>query len=184
MRRNFKLEKRTIALGLGLLVIVDVALAVYGWNIGSGSHPSQDLAILTRNRDLLRADIKRAQDIRQKIPAIQKDCEQFEQSLFPESTGYSSVSAELTAIAAKSGLQLESQTFKPLEVKGRGLTQVEIEAVVNGSYAGVVRFLNGMQRSNNMYAVQALSGKVENEQQGSARGVRVTLHIKTYFRAA
>jgi len=31
----------------------------------------------------LKADIKRAQDIRENIPAIQKDCDLFEQSLFP-----------------------------------------------------------------------------------------------------
>jgi Tfp pilus assembly protein PilO len=184
MRRDFKLEKRAIAFGVALLVIADVALAAFGWNLGSGPRPQQDLAILTRNRDLLRADIKRAQDIRQKIPAIQKDCDQFEQSLFPESTGSSSVTADLDAIASKSGLQLESRSFKQLEVKGRGLTQVEIEAVVDGSYASVVRFLNGLQRSNNMYTLESLSGKAENEQQGGRGGVRVTLHIKTYFRAA
>ena len=183
MRRDFKLEKRGIILGVALLVAADIALAVYGWNLASAPQSQQDLMVLTRNRDLLRADVKRAQDIRQKIPAIQKDCDQFEQSLFPESTGYSSVSAELGSIASKSGLQLESKGFRQNDVKGRALTEVDIEATVSGSYSGVVRFLNGLQRSNNVYAVESLDAKSEN-QQGARGSVRVTMHIKTYFRTA
>jgi Tfp pilus assembly protein PilO len=184
MRHDFKLERRAILLGLILLIAADVALVVYSWNVASAAHPERDLAVLTRNRDLLRADIARAQDIRSKIPAIQKDCDKFEQSLYPVSAGYSSVSSELGAIAKKAGLELESGSFRQNDLKGRGLTEVEIEAVVSGSYGGVVRFLNGLQRSSNVYAVQGLSAKSETNRQGSTGEVRVTMHIKTYFRTA
>jgi Tfp pilus assembly protein PilO len=183
MRRDFKLEKRAILFGVAVLVLADIALAAFGWNLASAPNSQQDLGALTRNRDLLRADVKRAQDIRQKIPAIQKDCDQFEASLFPESTGYSSVMAELGTIASKSGLQLESKSFRQNDVKGRGLREVDIEATVNGSYAGVVHFLNGLQRSANVYAVESLAAKSEAQQQGSRGEVHVTMHIKTYFRA-
>src|SRR5262249_56739427 len=99
MRREFKFERRAILLGVILLVLADVALAVYSWNFASAPKPHQDLVVLTRNRDLLHADIARAQDIRKKIPAIQRDCDEFEQSLYPAATGYSAVSAELDSIA-------------------------------------------------------------------------------------
>ena len=56
--------------------------------------------------------------------------------------------------------------------------------MVVGSYAGVVRFLNGLQRSNVVYAVEGLSARSETGQGGSTGHVRVTLHIKTYFRTA
>jgi Tfp pilus assembly protein PilO len=183
MRREFKFEKRAILVGVAALVIADVALAAYGWKLAAAPRSEQDVVILTRNRDLLRADIKRAQDIRQKIPAIQKDCDQFEHSLFPEGTGYSSVTAELDSIASKSGLQLENKALRQKEVKGRGLTELDMDATVSGSYVGVVRFLNALQRSSNVYAVEGLTAKSEFEQQGGRGGVRVTLHIKTYFRA-
>ena len=119
MRRDFKFERRAILLGVVLLVAADIALAAYSWNLSSGPRPQQDLAVLTRNRDLLRADITRAQDIRQKIPAIQKDCDEFEKSLYPATTGYSSVSAELGTIAQKAGLQIESKAFREEGLKGR-----------------------------------------------------------------
>ena len=186
MSRDFKLEKRGIVLAVAVLVIADIGLAVYGWRMAAAPQSQQELATLTRNRDLLRADIKRAQDIRQKIPAIAKDCDQFEQSLAPESTGYSQVSAEHGALAAKSGLELDSRTFRQDAVKGRSLTEVEIEATVNGSYTAVVKFLNALQRSNNVYAVESLDAKSETATGGMQHGgeVRVLLHIKTYFRAA
>jgi Tfp pilus assembly protein PilO len=182
MRHDFKLERRAILFGVVALVAADIALVVYGWNVSSARRPQEDLVILTRNRDLLRADIARAQDIRQKIPVIQKDCDQFEASLYPASTGYSAVSAELGSIANKAGLQLESGSFQHSEVKGRDLEQVDIEAVVTGSYSGVVHFLNGLQRASNVYAVESLQGKADEGQQAGRGEVRVSVHIKTYFR--
>jgi len=58
---------------------------------------------------------------------------------------------------------------------------VEIEAVVIGSYSQVVHFLNGLQRSPNVYAVEALEAKADSVQGANGR-VRVSMHIKTYFR--
>jgi len=184
MGRDFKFRRRAILLGVILLVAADIALATYSWNFASGPRSQQDLMVLTRNRDLLRADILRAQDIRRKIPAIQKDCDEFEKSLYPSSTGYSAVSAELDAIAQKAGLQIESRTLREDELKPRKLTEVQIETMVVGSYSGVVRFLNGLQRSNVVYAVEGLSARSETGQNGQTGHVRVTLHIKTYFRTA
>ncbi|HEY2821609.1 MAG TPA: GspMb/PilO family protein [Candidatus Acidoferrum sp.] len=181
MRHDFKFERRAILIGLVLLVAADIALAVYGWNLSAGRQPQDELAILTRNRDLLRADITRAQEIRKKIPAIQEDCDAFEESLYLASKGYSSVSAELDSIANKSGLSIESSGFHQSDVKGRDLQEVEIEAVVDGSYSQVVHFLNGLQRSQNVYAVEALDAKADSTQ-GANGKVRVQLHIKTYFR--
>jgi hypothetical protein len=184
MRHDFKFQRRTILLGVILLVAADIALAAYSWSFASVRKPQQDLVALTRNRDLLRADIVRAQDIRKKIPAIQNDCDQFERSLYPASTGYSAVSAELGAIAQKARLQIESRGLREEGLKARQLTEVQIETTVIGSYSGVVRFLNGLQRSNVVYTVQGLSARSETGQGGPTGQVRVTLHIKTYFRTA
>lgn len=181
MRHDFKLERRLIIFALVLLVAADVALAVYGWNLSAGRQPQEELAILTRNRDLLRADITRAQEIRKRIPAIQADCDKFEGSLYPASKGYSSVSAELDSIASKAGLSIESSGFRESEVKGRDMQEVEIDTVVDGSYSQVVRFLNGLQRSENVYAVEALEAKADASQTANGH-VRVNMHIKTYFR--
>jgi type IV pilus assembly protein PilO len=185
MRRDFTLRKRIILTGVGLLVLADVALAVYSWELSSAPQaPQQQLAVETKQHNLLKADIKRAQDIRDNIPAIQKDCDHFEQSLFPASSGYSAVRSELGATARKSGIQLEDLSFKQTEIANRGMTEVTIDATVNGDYKSVIGFLNGLQRSANLYAVDALTLASENANQASANVIKVALHLRTYFRTA
>jgi Tfp pilus assembly protein PilO len=185
MRQDFKFKKRAIIIALAMLIAADIALGAYTWDLASARSAQQNLDFLSLNRDLLKKDIVRAENISRRIPAIRKDCDAFESSLFPESTGYSSVTAELSSLAAKSGLQLDNRAFRRKEVKGRGLTEVQIEATVAGGYAGVVRFLNGLQRSQNVYAVESLSAKSDAAQvQGPKGQLRVTIHLKTYFRAA
>ncbi len=184
MRRDFNFKKHAIVFLLAFFVTANVALGVYSWSLASAQSAKQELVLMTRNRDLLKKDIQRAQEIRGRIPTIQKDCDAFEHSLFPESTGYSAVSAELGALAAKSGLRLDSRSFSPKAVKGRDLTELAINAQVTGDYHGVVRFLNGLQRSANFYAVEGLSAHSSARLQGPRGILQVTVHIKTYFRAA
>jgi hypothetical protein len=185
MRRDFTLRKRIILLGVVLLVLADIGLASYSWQLSSAPHaPVQQLAVETKQHNLLKADIKRAQDIRDNIPATQKDCDRFERSLFSASSGYSAVRSELGATAGKSGIKIEDLTFKPTKIADRGMTEVMIDATVNGDYKSVIGFLNGLQRSANLYAVDALTLGSDNANQASANVINVKLHLKTYFRTA
>jgi len=182
MRRDFTLRKRVILGGVTLLVIADVSLAAYSWQISSAPQALPQALIM--QHDLLKADIKRAQEIRDNIPATQKDCDRFEQSLFPASSGYSAVRAELGSIARKSGSRLENIAFKQTDIANRGMTEVAIDATVNGDYKSVIGFLNGLQRSASLYAVDSLTLSPETANQASANIIKVALHLKTYFRTA
>jgi Tfp pilus assembly protein PilO len=185
MSRDFTWRRRIILVGVVLLVLADIGLAAYSWQLASAPHaPEKQLAVETKQRDLLRADIKRAQQIRDNVPATQKDCDRFEQSLFPASSGYSAVISELGDTARKSGIQIEDLTHKQTEISNRGMTEVSIDATVNGNYKNVVGFLNGLQRSANLYSVDSLTLASENTNQASANIIKVTLHLRTYFRTA
>jgi Tfp pilus assembly protein PilO len=185
MRQNANLQKRAIIGVLVLLLLADVALAAYSWELSSAPQtPQQQLAVQNKQLEVLRADIKRGDSIRELTPAIQRDCDRFEQSLLPASSGYSSVSAELDAVAKKAGAQIESRDFKQKEIPNRGIEEVAIDITVNGEYAGVVRFLNGLQRSQNLYAVDGLALASDSQNQGANGPIRVSVHMKTYFRMA
>ena len=185
MRHDFTFRRQAILAGVVLLVLGDVALAVYSWQLASAPRtPRQEFSLEMTQHDLLKADIKRAQGIRDKIPAIQKDCEQFEKSLFPASSGYSAVTAELDGIARKAGIQIEDRSFRSTEIASRNMTEVMIDATVNGDYKSVIQFLNSVQRSPNLYAVDALALAPENASQGNSGALKVSLHLKTYFRTA
>ena len=62
------------------------------------------------------------------------------------------------------------------------MTEVAIDATVSGNYKSVVGFLNGLQRSINLYQVDSLTLASENANQASANVIKVALHLKTYFR--
>jgi Tfp pilus assembly protein PilO len=185
MRRDFTMRKRMILAFVILLVLADVALAAYSWQLSSAPHaPQQQLSVETKQHNLLKADIERAQKIRDNIPATQKECDLFERSLFPASSGYSAVRSELGAMAGKSGIQLEDLAFRRTEITSRGITEVAVDATVNGNYKSVIVFLNALQRSPSLYAVDTLTLASDTSHQASTNIIKVALHLKTYFRTA
>jgi hypothetical protein len=185
MSRDFTLRKRLILSGVVLLVLADVVLGTYSWQLASAPHaPEKQIAVETKQRDLLRADIKRAQEIRDNVPATQRACDRFEQSLFPASAGYSAFLSELGDAARKSGVQIEDLTHKQTEIPNRGMTEVAIDATVDGNYKSVIGLLNGLQRSPNLYSVDSLTLGSDNSNQASTNIIKVSLHLRTYFRTA
>lgn len=183
MRRNVKFERGLVIAALVILVLADVALAAYSWQLSSAPRtPQQELALQNKQLEVLRADIKRGDSIRQLTPAIKRDCDRFEQSLLPASKGYSTISAELDAIAKKAGAQIDAREFKPKDIPNRGLREVSVDIAVNGQYTSVVRFLNGLQRSQNVYVVDGLALAGDSQNQSASGAIRVAVHMKTYFR--
>jgi Tfp pilus assembly protein PilO len=182
MKVDLRLRKRLILGGVLLLVAADIALGAYTWRLSSGPRtPQREFDLQAKNLELLRADIKRAQSIQKDMPNIQKDCDRFELSLFPASSGYSSVTSDLGAIAKKAGLQIDDLTFKQKAIDTRNLTEVFMTATVAGNYQNVIEFLNGMQRSTK-YEVDDLS--LANEAAEKSGIIKVAVHMKTYFRTA
>jgi Tfp pilus assembly protein PilO len=183
MSPDFALQKRAILIVVGLLLAADIGLAIYSWQLSSSPHTSQRVFDQqTIKLGVLNNDIKSAQFIRDHMPATRKDCEKFEQSLAGESTSSSSITAELDQIAKKAGLQIETRTQRQREIPNRGMVEVTIDATVNGSYPSVVRFVNGLQRSQRFYVVDGLALAADAQAQGAAGTIRVGFHVRTYFR--
>ena len=183
MARNFKTVRTVILTGLLVFVAADVALAVYSWRNVSSPSNLHSLATQNEQLKLLRADVESAKRIQKDMPTIQKDCDRFVTIFFPASTGYSSVSADLDGLAQKSSVQIGDLTFKQKEAS-YGLTRVDMSATVSGSYAGIVRFVNGLQRSQNLYDLDGLNLAGETQNAAASSVIKVTLHMQTYFRAA
>lgn len=179
MRRDFAVRKNVILGGAILLVLADVALAAYSWQLASAPQaPPQSLQL-----KLLQKDIETAQKIREEMPKTSADCEKFEKSLFPASSGYSTVSSELGGLAKKSGIRLEDLSFKSTDIPNRKLSEVAADLTVAGDYKSVIQFLNGVQRST-QYEVDSLALAAENANQPAANIIKVAVHLKTYFRVA
>jgi Tfp pilus assembly protein PilO len=184
MRREFTTRRRTILACLVVLLLADLALAGYSWQLASSPRmPQEQSARQALELKLLQKNIEETRKIKEDMPTTQEECEKFEQSLLPSSTGYFSLSSELGGIAKKSGVQLEALSFKPTAIPERGMTEMAIESTINGDYRNVIQFLNGLQRSANIYEVESLTLATEKSNQGPANVIRLELHLKTYFRA-
>jgi len=184
MDRPFSLKRQMILVGLGLLLAADLALAGYSLQASTALRtPMAQLEADSRKLGLLSADIERAEKIRHDLPATVADCNRFDGSLLPASTGNSAVTAELDELAKKSGLQIQSLNFRHKEIAGRNLTQVDLDTTVIGDYTNIVKFMNNLQRSQNFYIVESLNLQAEG-QSGKPGGMRIGLRMRTYFRTA
>lgn len=184
MQRDFAIRKRVILSLLGILVAADLGLGLYSWALASAPQTSQsefDQQIVQLK--LLKGDIDNANRIRADMPAARKDCDDFELSFPPESAGYSSFVADLDEIARKSGLQIVSMANKEKDLEKRHLAEVTIDATVSGDYGSVVRFVNGLQRSEKFYILDGLALSADTQNRGGG-AIRVALHLRTYLRAA
>jgi Tfp pilus assembly protein PilO len=183
MQGAFAFTRQSILIGLGLLLTADLGLAFYSWQASTAMHtPMAQLEADSKKLGMLSADIDRAEKIRHDLPATISDCDRFDGTLLPASSGDSAVIAELDDLAGKSGLQKQNLNFRHKEVAGRGLTQVDLDTTVSGSYAAIVKFMNNLQRSKNNYIVESLT--LQQEGQSNASTLRIGLHLKTYYRTA
>jgi type IV pilus assembly protein PilO len=183
MHRDFTLQKRAILIVLGLFLAADLGLAIYSWQLSSSPQtPQREFDEQTTKLGVLKGDIKSAQSIKDNMPLTRTDCEKFERGLPAASTGYSSIEAEIDEIAKKSGLRIETRAQRQKEILNRGIAEVSIDATVSGDYGSVVRFVNGLQRSQRFYVVDGLALATDAQSQAAAGPIRVALHVRTYFR--
>lgn len=183
MKIEFPWKKRITLAGLAILIGADAILGFYAMQ-SSTRFSRNELAAQKAQIKILKADIKRARGIQQSMPQTKADCERFENSLYSISAGDSAVTNELTEVAKNSGLQVASLTFHRKEIPGRNMVELELDATVNGNYKAVVQFLNGLQRSKNIYIIDALALASEPTGQKVAGGLRVAVQLRSYFKNA
>lgn len=184
---DFKLKKRMILTLLVLLLAVDGALAYHNSRLAvKDENPDVKLKAESRQVALVKADVERANKIKAGLPDVEKYFDQFENTLPPAGKGYSLVSQELEEIARDTHVQVQDLKFREKEISGRNVNEVEIDAVLDGDYAGIVRFLNRLQRSKNTYVVDSLgldsASGTGTANQAPPGTVKVSLHLRSYFR--
>jgi len=181
MNRNSRQWKRWVRAALAVLLALDCALLVLDWRSRSSSAQAQraEARQVAIQALLLEKDVSRAEVIRGHISEIRHDCDHFYQEQFlSAATGYSSLESDLNQIATQAGLKTAGVTFKQSTVEKRGVVEVQINEAVEGDYAGLIHFINGLERSKNFYLLNNLSLA-----SGSTGSIRLNLELRTYFRS-
>lgn len=181
MKRPVENVKRWVLRALLALLLVDAGLGAVVWNYESG-HPEtgqQALERLQREDREMVADVRRAQRIREQLPDVKKQCDDFlNDTLLVASSGYSTIETDLGKITAAAGLPGGGVSFKQKPADKQGIVEVEVTAVVDGDYSALVKFINGLERSKNLYLIDSMSLNASHE-----RGARISLVMRTYFRS-
>jgi len=173
--------KQLTWIALALLLAADFALVGFLWTTAREGPQAMRARRdrLAMQAKLLRADVQRGERIRAALPQAGKDCDTFYHEAFRDSAnGYSQVEADLSAIAAKSGVKTSELTFKPKEIKERGVTEVSIATSVEADYPAVIRFISGLERSKDFYLLDSL--QLTSATSGS---IKLGLQLHTYFRS-
>ena len=184
---DFTVKKRIIVTLLALLLAVDGALAYHNSRLAvKDENPDVKLKAASQQVAFVKADVERANKIKARLPEWEKYFDQFETMLPPAGKGYSLVSQEVGEIARDTHVQVQDLKFREKEITGRNVNEVEIDAVLDGDYAGIVRFLNRLQRSKNTYVVDFLgldsASGTGTGNQAPPGTVKVSLHLRSYFR--
>ncbi len=181
MTRPVENVKRWALRVLIALLVIDAALAAVVWDYEYG-HPESGQKTLERLQDddrKLALDVRRAQKIREQLPDARKQCVEFLNStLLVASTGYSTIESDLGKITAEAGLPGGAVGFKQKPADKEGIVEVEVTAAVEGDYSALVKFINGLERSKNLYLIDSMSLNA-----GHDRGARLSLVMRTYFRS-
>jgi Tfp pilus assembly protein PilO len=182
---NDRIKRQIIYAALALLLLADATFLYLSMRITEKrQNPSQTLVEEEHRLQLMKLDVKRASEIRAKIPQVTAEFDRIEKALPVASVGYSTIDQELTEYAKDTHLQVAEKKFQQKEVPGRNLDEVVIESTVIGDYSGIVRFLNHLQRSKNTYIVDTLQVDAAGQGQGPAGTLKIGLKILTYFRKA
>jgi hypothetical protein len=168
--------------GLGLLVLVNLYLLAqiaFAWSTASSQNPA---AIEQQTVALKTAEIatKPLEGLDQKLVAATRDADTFYDKRLP--TSYSEVLAELGALTKERGVKLTRAQYAPSPVlsgSSGALTEIRMDASLNGDYRPLVLFINSLERDKMFFLIR---GVTLTGQQSGTVGLRLAL--TTYLRPA
>lgn len=180
MAMHSKSGKNVIRLIIGLILLLDVALIVVNWRLAaSATAPTEEVRALRIRQKEMAADIRRAEQIRAGLPAVETQTASFmEKDLRPAASGYSAVVDDLATLAKDSGVQITSTHFKPKAIEKRGVDEITINISMQGAYPSLVSFINALERSNSFYLLDNLT--LDSSSEGT---LKLNLALRTYFRS-
>jgi hypothetical protein len=180
MNEALQSRKNLVRWMLGVVLALDLILLVVNLrHTSSAQEQKLEEASLQKQHDLLAADVRRATEIRTRLPVVQRECDDFfGAELRPAATGYSAVVSDLGALAKQAGLRTDTVTFRQHDLSSRNVVEVEVVASIQGDYPSLVSFINGLERSKNFYLLDGL-------QLASSTGsnLKLNLQLRTYFRS-
>jgi hypothetical protein len=166
------------AVGFGILAIATLLLGVrVGLDWRATSNSQMD-ALQTKRIELKTLQLQTAplRGLDKKVALSRTQIDEFYAKRIPPS--WSAVLEQLGALATKAPVRLSRVQYKQAPGSGN-LTEIRMDAGLTGDYAGIMRFINGMERSQTFFVIRAM--ELTGQQSGS---VNLRLVVSTWLRPA
>ncbi|HEY7838101.1 MAG TPA: type 4a pilus biogenesis protein PilO [Terriglobales bacterium] len=171
-------------LKLAVLVCLVADLVLIGWLLSpqapSRAANQQQLNFARAELISLRARTAQRHRLNQQLQASERQVQALIATGFPpQSEASSKLLTEFSRIATASQVQVSGAQFQPDKDAQLGLRRVAINLQVAGGYAGVVRFINGLERSPMFFIIDqvSVSGTSATSAAGE-NGGQVTLQLQ------
>lgn len=147
---------------------------------GSAEDLRQQAADMRLQLRQQQGSLERTRKLVAKIEAGRSEGDDFMQEYFlPRRSAYSTILAELTEAAMQAKIKPKESAFATEPVEGSDtLNMMQISANYEGTYPDLIRFINAIDRSDNLLIVEGLNAT---PQQGSGL-LNVTLKLDTFVR--
>lgn len=173
--------KRLVQIVLIVIFALDAGLAVELWRMSVTASAEQlqlESVQLRAEIAALQSNLKSAEAVKGGIPRVASQTDRFyNDDLLGPSQGYAALMNDLGSLAQTAGLQTSGVRFEQKPAAARGVTEVDATAVIDGSYEGLIRFINGLERSKNFYILDSLQLA-----SSTAGQVKLNIRLHTYFR--
>jgi type IV pilus assembly protein PilO len=166
------------AVGFCVLAIATIVLGIrvgLDWRATSSSNMD---AMASRQAELRTLEIQTAplRGLDKKVDKSREQIDEFYAKRIPPS--YSAFLERLGDLKTKSQVQLTRASYT--QARGSGdLTEIRMDAGVSGDYLGIMRFINGLERSQIFFVIRAMN--LTGQQSGT---VNLRLQVSTWLRPA
>lgn len=176
---NLGQTRRRMKVALLALAAIDVLTLVFLFSPFT-SPPDirkRDLEKAENDLQLKRKQVEPLMGMEDKLKKADQELSEFYKDRLPDRD--SLIAAQLLKLAQENKIHITTQKFDHLESELPELTEVNIDASVEGDYLGIVKFINGLERSKLFFILDSVA--LAGEQTG---GVKLALKLRTYMKTA
>lgn len=172
-------RKRIQVVMIGLAVVDVLAIAfLFSPFTSSRQQREHDLEQARNDLQLKIKEIGPLVGMDEKLKNADKDLNKFYSGRLPERQ--SAIATELGKLAEQNRVRIEQEKYDPKISALPELTEVHIDANLEGDYISLVKFINALERDKMFFIVNSLQLTGDQQQAGS---VKLTLKAQTFLRS-
>ena len=169
-------RKRMKVALLGLAAIDVLALAfLFSPFTSPPDVRKRDLEKAENDLQLKRKQVEPLMGMEDKLKKADQELNEFYKDRLPDRD--SSIEAQLLKLAKENKIHITTEKFEHNESELPELTEVNIAANVEGDYLGIIKFINGLERSKLFFILDSVG--LAGDQTG---GVKLALILRTYMK--